>query len=108
MTEALEFEYPCCHSVRTCMPPTYSHRVVSLRTGKFLRVIEPVRCSRLGYIPKYKFYPADDVALVSLYWSNRGNLKLIVLWKPENVSDNQVKEAVIKALGIEEEVIKIW
>jgi hypothetical protein len=64
-----------------------------------LKTIKAVRCYR-GYTKKYKFYPSDDVALVSYYRSNRGVHYIRVLWKPESVDVSNVIEAARKALGL--------
>jgi hypothetical protein len=65
-----------------------------------LRAIPAVRCNR-GYTVKYKFYPSQDVALVSYYRSNRGVVHLSVLWKPEGVDVATVISVARRALGLE-------
>jgi tRNA U55 pseudouridine synthase TruB len=55
---------------------------------------------------KYKFYPSDDVVLVSYYVSNRGVHHISILWKPQHVSTEEVMRAVRRALGLEE-VVKL-
>jgi len=95
--EALEFDVPCCSSRRTCMD-TY-HAVISLKTGQVLRTIHAVRCHRLGYAPvKYKFYPSDDVILVSFYKTTRDNVRLKILWKPEEVPEDLALAVARQAL----------
>jgi len=97
----IEFEAPCCYSIRTCHDT--AHYIVSLRSKRVLKVIEAVRCYK-GYTKKYKFYPSDDVALISYYKSNRGVHYIRVLWKPESVDVSKVIEAARKALGLLGEV----
>jgi len=96
--EFIEFEAPCCGSVRECK--VRAHYIVSLVKPKVLKRIEAVRCYR-GIRRKYKFYPSDDVALVSHYVSNRGVHYLSILWKPETVSTERVVEMARRALGLE-------
>jgi len=82
--------------------------VIGFRNGepKVLRRIDAVRCYR-GITKKVKFYPSNDVILVSYYMSNRGVHYIYVLWKPENLSNEKAIEIARKALGleIEEKVI---
>ena len=94
----IEFEAPCCFSERTCS--VTADYIISLRTRRVLRRIAAVRCYR-GYIKKYKFYPSQDVALVSYYCSNRGVHYISIKWKPEGVSKEEVIKAAMKALGLE-------
>jgi hypothetical protein len=94
----IEFGAPCCASVRECR--VRAHYVVSLTKPRILRTIEAVRCYR-GISRKYKFYPTNDVALVSHYVSNRGVHYLTILWKPEAVEAQKVIEAARRALGLE-------
>jgi hypothetical protein len=99
----IEFYAPCCHSVRSCN--AMADYVISLRTRRVLRTIEAVRCKR-GIVKKYKFYPSNDVVLVSYYVSNRGVHHIKILWKPQNVTTEEVERAVRRALRLEE-VVKI-
>jgi hypothetical protein len=99
----IEFYAPCCHSIRSCSA-TADH-IISLRTKKILRTIRAVRCGR-GIVKKYKFYPSNDVVLVSHYISNRGVHHIKVLWKPQNVTTEEVLSVVRRALHLEE-VVKI-
>jgi hypothetical protein len=96
--EYIEFEAPCCYSVRTCYDT--EHLIISLKTMRALRRIEAVRCYR-GYTKKYKFYPSDNVILVYHYVSNRNVHYIRVLWKPENLDESKAIEVVRKALGLE-------
>jgi hypothetical protein len=77
--------------------------VISLRTHKILRTIEAVRCGR-GIVKKYKFYPSNDVVLISHYISNRGVHHISILWKPQNITVEEVMRAVRRALRLEETV----
>jgi len=97
----LEFEAPCCYSVRTCN--TTADYVISLRTARILRRIDAVRCYR-GHTVRYKFYPSADVALINVYKSNRGVHYIWIKWKPDNVSVDEVMEKVRRALGLAEEI----
>ena len=101
MTQYIEFYAPCCHSIRSCN--AMADYVISLRTKKILRVINAVRCGR-GYSVKYKFYPTDDVTLVSHYVSNRGVHYISILWKPQGATVEEVIKAVRRALGLEKDV----
>jgi len=100
MESVMEFEAPCCNSVRTCNPTENAIHVISLVKFKVLRTIEPVRCYRLGYVPKFKFYPAPHIALVRVYLSNRRNVYIDVLWKPQEVDEQTVKDITLLALGL--------
>jgi len=95
------FEAPCCYSVRTCN--VTADYVISLKTARILRRIDAVRCYR-GHTVRYKFYPSDDVALISVYVSNRGVHYIWVKWKPDSVSTDFVIETARKALGLTEEI----
>ena len=102
----LEFEAPCCESIRECsVRKVY---IIGFRNGKprVLRSIDAVRCNR-GVRKKFKFYPSADVILISYYRSNRGNNYLSVLWKPNNLTEEQAKTLSAIALGLfkEEEVM---
>jgi hypothetical protein len=77
--------------------------VISLRTKRILRAISAVRCGR-GIVKKYKFYPSDDVIIISYYVSNRGVHYISVKWKPPHISTEEVMRAVRRALRLEEEV----
>jgi hypothetical protein len=94
----VEFEAPCCHSVRTCYDT--SHYIISLRTAKVLRRIPAVRCYK-GLTRKYKFYPSGEVILVYHYVSNRGVNYIKILWKPENIDVNKAVDAARKALNLD-------
>ena len=101
----LEFDAPCCESVRECnVRKVY---IIGFRNGKprVLRSIDAVRCNR-GVRKKFKFYPSADVILISYYRSNRGNNYITILWKPESLTEEQAELLATAALGIyEEEVI---
>jgi hypothetical protein len=103
--QPLEFEAPCCESVRECnIRKIY---IIGFRNGKpkILRAFDAVRCSR-GERKKFKFYPSQDVILVHYYRSNRGNHYINVIWKPQNITEDQARLLAAAALGIyEEEVI---
>jgi len=99
MESVLEFEVPCCNSVRTCNPTEHAIHVISLTRFRVLRTIEPVRCQRIGHVPKFKFYPSGAVALVHVYLSNRRNVYINVLWKPPEVDEQTVKDITLIALG---------
>jgi hypothetical protein len=99
--EYVEFEAPCCNSIRTCRDT--AHYVISVSKQKILKRINAVRCYR-GYSVKYKFYPSSDVVLVYHYVSNRGVNYLRILWKPENVSEAHAVEVARRALGLTREV----
>lgn len=97
----ITFKAPCCVSIRECN--VRKHIIVSLRSEKVLREIDAVRCGR-GEVKKYKFYPSNDVVLAEYYISNRGNLHLKILWKPNGVDDKEAEEIIKKSIGwIEEE-----
>jgi len=98
----LEFEAPCCESIRECsVRKVY---IIGFRNGKprVLRSIDAVRCSR-GVRKRFKFYPSSDVILASYYRSNRGNNYISILWKPQNITEDQARLLVVAALGIYEE-----
>jgi hypothetical protein len=100
----LVFEAPCCESARECsIRKLY---VIGIRkTPRVLRAIDAVRCSR-NVRKTIKFYPSSDVILISYYMSNRGKHYITVLWKPENITEQQAKEYAIVALGLlKEEVV---
>uniref|UniRef100_A0A7J2U4J6 Uncharacterized protein n=1 Tax=Ignisphaera aggregans TaxID=334771 RepID=A0A7J2U4J6_9CREN len=103
--QPLEFEAPCCESIRECnIRKIY---IIGFRNGKpkVLRAIDAVRCYR-GITKKFKFYPSLDVILVKYYRSNRGVHYITVLWKPESLTEEQARLVAAAALGIyEEEVI---
>ena len=63
----IEFEAPCCFSIRTCRDT--AHYIILVKPPRILKIIEPVRCER-GIRKKYKFYPSENVVLVSYYRSN--------------------------------------
>jgi hypothetical protein len=94
----IEFEAPCCGSVRECYER--AHYVISLTKLRVLRRIDALRCYR-GIRKKYRFYPSEDVALISHYVSNRGVNYITILWKPNSVNIERVIEAARKALGLE-------
>jgi hypothetical protein len=94
----IELDAPCCYSVRECS--VRKLYVVGFRDKpKILRTIDAVRCAR-GITKKVKFYPSNDVILASYYVSNRGVHHINILWKPENIPNQQATEIVRKALGI--------
>jgi len=97
----IEFYAPCCFSERSCS--AMADYIISLRFKRVLRVIRPVRCGR-GVTRKYKFYPSDDVILVSYYVSNRGVHHVKILWKPKGVTVEEAVRATMKALGLHEDV----
>jgi len=106
MSQALEFNAPCCASVREC---AVRRLVVIGFKGrpKILREIGAVRCSR-GITKKVKFYPSQDVILIEYYCSNRGVNYITILWKPETLSNEQAVEIARRALGLStEETIRI-
>jgi len=100
----LVFEAPCCGSVRECS--VRKLYIIGIRkTPRVLRTIDAVRCRR-GVRKFIKFYPSNDVVLISYYRSNRGNHYITVLWKPENITEEQAKAFASRALGIiKEEVV---
>jgi hypothetical protein len=94
----IELDAPCCSSIRECS--VRSLVVIGFRgKPKILREIRAVRCSR-GITKKVKFYPSSDVILASYYVSNRGVHHINILWKPENIPNQQAIEIAKKALGI--------
>jgi hypothetical protein len=100
--QPLEFEAPCCESIRECnIRKIY---IIGFRNEKpkVLRSIDAVRCSR-GVRKRFKFYPSSDVILASYYRSNRGNNYISILWKPQNITEDQARLLVVAALGIYEE-----
>jgi hypothetical protein len=103
--QPLEFEAPCCDSVRSCsVAKVY---IIGIRNGKpkILREIGAVRCYR-GITKKFKFYPSPDAILVKYYRSNRGVHYITVLWKPGSLTEEQARLLAAAALDIyEEEVI---
>jgi hypothetical protein len=102
---ALIFDAPCCESQRECsVRKVY---IIGIKgKPRILRTIDAVRCSR-GITKKFKFYPSGDAILASYYRSNRGNHYITIMWKPENITEDQAKLFVAAALGLyeEEEVI---
>jgi hypothetical protein len=104
MSQALEFDAPCCSSIRECA----ERRLVVIGfkgSPKILREIKATRCAR-GVTKKVKFFPSNDVILIEYYRSNRGVNYITILWKPENVTNEL--EIVRKALGLStEETIRI-
>ena len=106
MAQELEFPRPCCSSVRTCID-TFD-AIISLRNRKLLRRIDAVRCNRIGIVPKYRFSPSPDVALISFYRSSRGNIHIRILWKPNGISEEEVRKIALEALGIIEEETVTW
>jgi len=106
MNQVLEFDAPCCNSVRECM--TRKLFVIGFR-GKpeILREIRAVRCER-GVKKKIRFYTSDDVMLIEYYRSNRGVNYVTILWKPETLTSERAIEIARKALGLSvEETIRI-
>jgi hypothetical protein len=94
----IELDAPCCSSIRECS--VRKLYVVGFRDKpKVLRTISAVRCAR-GITKKIKFYPSNNVILVSYYISNRGVHHVNILWKPENISNQQAIEIARKALGL--------
>jgi hypothetical protein len=94
----LEFDAPCCYSVRECS--VRKLYVVGFRgKPKVLKEIGAVRCGR-GITKKIKFYPSNDVILISYYVSNRGVHHITILWKPQNISEEQATKIVREVLGI--------
>jgi hypothetical protein len=100
----MEFEAPCCESVRECS--VRKLYVIGIRGApRVLRAIGAVRCNR-NVRKTIKFYPSDDVFLISYYRSNRGVNHITVLWKPKNITEQQAKEYAMVALGLlKEEVV---
>ena len=103
--EYLEFDAPCCESVRECSVRRIY--IIGFRNSpKVLREIKAVRCHR-GLSKKVRFYPSNDVVLISYYRSNRGVHYVTVLWKPENLAEKDAIELAKKALGLSlEETIR--
>ena len=97
----VEFEAPCCNSVRTCRDT--AHYVISLKSRRILKRIDAVRCYR-GYSVKYRLYVNSDVIVVFHYVSNRGVNYLRALWKPEGVDESRAVEVARRALGLLREV----
>jgi hypothetical protein len=98
----LVFEAPCCESVRECnVRKLY---IIGIRKARILRTIDAVRCSR-DVRKTIKFYPSNDVVLISYYRSNRGKHYITVLWKPENITEEQAKAFASLALGIAKEEV---
>jgi len=97
MSGYIEFEAPCCYSIRTCKDT--AHYIISLTSKRILKTIPAVRCSR-GIVKRYKFYPDNTVALIEHYVSTRGVHHIRILWKPESKSREEVIEIARKALGL--------
>jgi hypothetical protein len=105
-TSVLEFDAPCCESLRECSVRRIYIIGIRNNKAKILREIDAVRCYR-GIRKKFKFYPSDDVVLARYYRSNRGNHHITILWKPQNMTEDQAKAYAALALGLytEEEVV---
>jgi hypothetical protein len=97
----LIFDAPCCESQRECnIRKVY---IIGIKgKPKILRTIDAVRCYR-SITKKFKFYPSQDVILIKYYRSNRGVHYLTVVWKPENLTEEQAKMLAAMTLGIYEE-----
>jgi len=100
MSGSLEFDVPCCYSTRECNARKLV--IIGFRgKPRILRIIHATRCAR-GITKKIKVSPGD-IILVRYYVSNRGVHYITVLWKPQNITDEQAIRIARKALGLETE-----
>ena len=106
MSQVLEFEVPCCNSIRECS--VRKLMIIGFRgEPRILKEVKAVRCSR-GIKRKIRFYTSDDVMLIEYYRSNRGVNYITILWKPETLTSERAIEIARKALGLSvEETIRI-
>jgi len=99
-------EAPCCASIRECN--VRALYVIGTRgRGRILRTINAVRCYR-GESKKVKIYPSNDIIVVEYYVTTRGNPKITVVWKPENMSMEDALRVAKRVLGVEEEEVLMF
>jgi len=103
----LVLDAPCCASVRECNIKYIA--IIGIRNKddpRVLRTINAVRCHR-GYRKKAKIYLSDDIIIVHHYVSNRGRVYISVMWKPDNITDEEAIKLASKAFGYhaEEEIV---
>jgi hypothetical protein len=103
--QILELEAPGCASIRQCNARFIV--IVGIRNKsnpKVLRTINAVRDYR-GERRRVKIYLSSDVVVAEHYKSNRGKVYISIIWRPENLSIEEAKSLVAKALGYYEEEI---
>jgi hypothetical protein len=103
--QILELEAPGCASIRQCNVKFVA--VIGIRNKrepKILRIINATRDYR-GEKRKIRVYLSSDIIVVEHYRSNRGRVYISVIWKPENVSNEEALVLAKKALGYYEEEI---
>ena len=94
----MRFQAPCCNSIRECS--VRAHYIISLSKAEVLHRIDATRCYR-GIVKYYEVDPSPDIIIVERYVSNRNVNYIRVIYKPENVTDEEALRTARKALGLE-------
>jgi hypothetical protein len=101
-SQTIEFDAPCCASVRECSARKLA--IIGIRgRPRVLREINAVRCNR-GITKKVKVYPSNEIIVATYYISNRGRVYIEILWKPEGLDESYAKLYTQQALGLYETV----
>ena len=97
MSRVIELRKPCCSSVRECA--VRFHAVIRLSDAKVVETIDAVRCYRLKIVPTYKVKVDNNTIVVEHYVSNRGNIYIDILYKPDKISEEDARKVALQALG---------